>query len=477
MRPVWPTSVIAGSPAKTEDIQSLRDEIGSVRQRLGLSAISWTAITTLKASDFIQMRDAIQDIWNVSALNFGDLPDWTQGTPTAGFIDPAAHVMDLRVWLGRASDFPPEQGVDTYSYSPVNQAQTQWAGIGSGWVGNIQGLTSGAPADNKIQYVRCKIVSMPDGQDKRVILSQDEPQRDGYVAAFNTYKNQLRVFAVLNLETYLRDSSYDVALGAVGGVQNTSDYIEEFATEFGALHSYFGPAGVLDYIIWNEPNDDNPAVQPKFLAADQFAALLRRCWQKVVKPAPVATQPRIYWGGILFTGVPSQMNPETGQVEYVENVYAAVRNQLTADPETERPPNNGLPWSGINIHLHHTPLEQSGNGFVKSLLRNHIWPLQIEYGDGGWIIVGEWGITRKDLTDDSNALLKAFQRIRPWATTMFYFTHPDFPQKFIPNPTPPPNDIPDPDDWWGLVNRDVQGGSWVTLSDAPQGPKYRDALD
>jgi hypothetical protein len=481
MRPTWPNGIVTGSPARASDIEELRDEINRVREIVGLSPISWPEIGAIKASDLTQMRSAIQDIWNDDDLEFGTLPDWTGHAPASDNLDLAVHIMDLRTWISRASDFPPEQGVDSYSYTPINSAQTNWAVIGSNWRSNIQGFTGGAPDENKIKYVRCKIVAKPDGAN-RVLLSQDSGSLAKYAEAFGKY-SPIRVFALLNLETYRRGETYDAALGTVTytrpgqpsiTVNNTNMYIENFAYEAAQIHNSFKNSGVSDYIIWNEPNDTNPDVQPKHLSAAQFAALLRRCWQNMALPLPTSSRPRLYWGGILFTNISDSGNPQSGQVQYVDDVYSNVRSQLAADPVSWRPSDDQLPWSGINVHLHHVPFEDSTSSgtvsFVKNLVMDNVWSIQQSNGDGGWIIIGEWGVARQDLDDDEDALLKTFQRIRPWSTAMFYFTHPDFDQS-----------DGDDADWWGLANREPesQGGQdyWVAKSDVQQGPKYRVALE
>ena len=337
MRPNWPNSVVSGSRAKIEDIQTLRDEINRVRGVVGLGPISWPPITTMKAADLIEMRDAIQEIWSDNSLNFGSLPPWTDGTPTANTVDPAVHIMDLRTWVSRAGDYPPVQGIDTFSWNQYGAAVDQWAIVNSAWRSNLLGLTpdsggDAAPLPNRIRSLRCPITAREAAlPNQRQPLSGDPNWRSRFQSALSIYTStspSLRIYAMFNAETFYNGDPQGNALrsgfiqvndtfqGQTIVVENTTPFIEDFSTEVAFLVNWLRPLGVNDFIIWNEPNVSEGDEPLKAMSASHYAAMLRRCWRKVMLTTngwlPISQRPNLCWGGVLFVVVDTENGPVSG---------------------------------------------------------------------------------------------------------------------------------------------------------------------
>lgn len=101
-RPHWTDHpVTTETPIKAVHINELRQEIDRLRQRVGLSAPTWTddpviaGRTTIKAAHFLELRAALRDIWD--QIGRGCLPLWMAGSPPSpGRLIFASDMNDLR---------------------------------------------------------------------------------------------------------------------------------------------------------------------------------------------------------------------------------------------------------------------------------------------------------------------------------------------------------------------------------------------
>ena len=106
---VWTDDpVTTETPIKAVHVNELRQQIDVQRRRHGLPKFLWTddpviaRYTLIRAVHFLELRQAIQEIWTVSGL--GALPPWICGSPpSTERVVFASDVTDLRRWLAERS--------------------------------------------------------------------------------------------------------------------------------------------------------------------------------------------------------------------------------------------------------------------------------------------------------------------------------------------------------------------------------------
>jgi hypothetical protein len=163
-------------------------------------------------------------------------------------------------------------------------------------------------------------------------------------------------------------------------------------------------------IIWNEPNNEG-------MSAEAFVNLIHRCW-KTFKDDHRFTNdmPKIYWGGIFMSIDP----PYTSGLEYLSQCSSYLKSSGLMNGELK-----AFPWDGINVHVH----RPRTSAIIHDILQTSKCT-QIESGDPGELIVGEWGVlTLEDDPEDISAMSSDFrQQFYPESEgylpdIMFYSSH------------------------------------------------------
>ncbi|MFN0073809.1 MAG: hypothetical protein ACKVVP_20205 [Chloroflexota bacterium] len=414
----YPDVVQAGLPANASHISTLRANIDSITPNVPLPyryTFSWINIgpgALIQAKYLTEMREAIQRFWNFKSR--GLLPGWSSGVTPGGAstgqpptLIRASDITDLRRWLNQYQDnhAPRQQGIDTKSYDANNPARpivldTAVAGDANwNWVGDVRGLWN-SPVHGRLR-VRTVITAPGNG-----VGSLDLGDILSYNAAFERYGNaEIKVYALIGSEFYRRDPNIDpyVDLNASLNTAGTNAYIEGFSARAASLvfdpNLYF--QNVTGYIIYNEPNVGG-TVQP-----GNFAALLRRCRERMGPDV-------ILYAGGLQVGPGYDPNP----IIYLEAMYTWLMNHA--------PPGTGWPWSGVNFHFHHNNRSEvdiddffKGRGGDPGLLT-----LMKDRGDGGDVIIGEWGVTQQDFATSPGSLSELYGNlIAHDPTIMFFFAH------------------------------------------------------
>lgn len=106
---IWVAPVFPGAPIVAGHVVELRAVIQRARLSHSLQDFTWgdaavTGSSGIKASHFLEMRQAIQDVW--TAAGIGALPPWTSaalpnGGVAVGRTVYASDVNDLRAWVAR----------------------------------------------------------------------------------------------------------------------------------------------------------------------------------------------------------------------------------------------------------------------------------------------------------------------------------------------------------------------------------------
>jgi hypothetical protein len=172
-------------------------------------------------------------------------------------------------------------------------------------------------------------------------------------------------------------------------------------------------------IIRNEPNENN-------MDAESFVRLIHQCW-KTFKDDPRFSNdmPKIYWGGIFM----SIEGYESG-LAYVEDCFTFLKSSGLMSGES-----SAFPWDGINVHIHRSRSSTDVRDILSTVSQT-----QVNFGDSGQLIIGEWGVHMLDDTPDD--LSELYAQIRQdnypqpyWPNIMFYLSH---------------HNITDPGGIWGL---------------------------
>jgi hypothetical protein len=415
---------------------------------------SWTSVSAdqpILAKYYTEMHAAIQLLWD--SKNRGSLPNWTGGegpggasAGTAPTVIRASHLLDLRLWLNQYEDNHSPSGVNSLSFDPNSDGPTPGNGyiINSAWVDNLDELST----DNPVP-VRCEVRDRAAQLDKTSMLSADITRfRD----AFSTYKSRsgkpshivytlvTKDFFSLSDESDDQQDSMDFSPAPSSSVF-INNYIRDFSTKCASVANSFASGGlVTDMIIWNEPNDTNAeSIEPKYMRPDHFASMMLNCYTKI---KAANSNVRVYWGGIVFGPGTPDHEPDGNSLNYIRDVYDALRTRNLA---------NGIdkpwPWDGINIHIHKLKYHNSslpdrtqdsirrifeevnnrryGNqGEGESAYNNH---------DTSALLVGEWGPSLDEYygksgpngyPGDTACINNMLNWIKPFGAQLFLFTHP-----------------------------------------------------
>jgi len=430
----FPDAAMSGKPMKASYINDLRNRINIARGQVGQSPINWgpdlNSGDAIRASHFKDVRDAIRSLWLTKDIieQPSEFPGFASGEPNNLTPLFASQTSDPRLWLNDAVNRPTVQGVSSLCHDPTSSASA----VTTSWVQDIYNLES--EAAKRVKAVRCIV--------KRQSMDAPTPSEImKYVNDFNKYRApgsglpEYTVFAMMNLETFsnskpinapLTDSPVMGSNEYIDGFTSAGIYRDGFAQAMSKLMvELYSRAGVKNFILWNEPNTDEP---DKHMDPQVFAALLRRTWilsnSTILGPLMAGSTPtvRLYWGGI-FMGK-SGDSPDPSHVQYIRNVYNSVRAQKEIAGEDY---GRSWPWHGINIHPH---------GFLSDPycknLGNTLASIQGDdsYGDSSDILIGEWGI-KLEGDESQNWQDSRWQDIKPTFdslrsanfTYMFYFAH------------------------------------------------------
>lgn len=439
----YSNTIMVGSPMLAADVSQLRTFIDQDIAAAGLSPHPWTWGNVVSgdpvlAVQFREMRAAIQRLWDFKAR--GPLPMWSSGAepggPSVGAAATpifASDLTDLRTWLNQYEDNhpPSDQSIDSFSFDPTDGRRPI---ITDAWAQDIKDLALEKPL-----FVRANVKARSDN----TIPEEDLIQ---YRLACNRYRNKgLRVFALFS-------SEFDL-IGPAGDPKDpleedfANSYIRHFSNRAAAISADLNAnAGVEDYIIWNEPNDEGAPI--KQLDEAHFAALLYHCWQKMT------AVPRMYMGGVIF-GPGYEDQPDQNALDYLRTTYQVLFDQGLAGGEF-----GAWPWSGVNIHIHRDRSTNQLNAIFQG-----VKDIMVDFGESGELVVGEWGVTQEDQAADPNRISHLFNGIKPNASMMFFFKHGNFEE------VPPPDPIT-----WGIHMFAINVGEYV-ITDAPGGTNLHGPLD
>lgn len=428
MSTYWTDPAVRHSPMRQSQLRALRLEVDTALAGVGFS-YPWTwpvppsspvpgQEVPIRAKYLVEINEALGLLW--SELNRGPLPPWSsgvepRGASTGDASDPSrSEALDLtflRASLGSAVDFPdpkPTNGVDSLSFAADSDSKPQ---IQTDWANEVRAFSE------QPFYVRCNLRAPVDSDGVRQDFTPaDKSALRSALSRYTSRNPPIRVFTVFTREFYGPTShspmaELDEARNPDGTPSNpetyfTNHYIRGFADRAKEMVDALrqSPALATDFIIWNEPNVGNSGS----LDARHFAALLRRCWQRITTSHPSA---RVHWGGI-FTLPGNSVDPSN--VAYISGVYAALRDAGLAGAGI-----GPWPWSAINIHIHRVrPASQIQDLFAQ------VSAAKSEFGDGNsGTIVGEWGITLEDYLDNPSRLSTLYSRIHDHPDAMFFFSH------------------------------------------------------
>lgn len=370
----WGYPARAGTPIRAVQISSLRTAIDQALAAAGLPSQAWTWPNVVPGDRVLachctEMCDAIQRLWTYKGR--GPLPNWTSGVtpggPSVGTAQTsirATDITDLRTWFNQyeVNGPPAKQGIDTKSYDPADANRPCIQNISENdWPGDIANLSPTR------LMVRCNATGHTDGSSLSALdlLS--------YATTLNYYADiGCQVFVLLTNEFYQGPEGTVPDPNAPLDANYTNPYITMFASRGAELAQYlYDNTGgrVVDYIIWNEPNEPDTRLEP-----DRFAALLVRCWNTMTAAG------RIYCGGINFgPGV------DGNALQYIDNTYAWAQTIMEALTPAGQP--WSWPWDGINLHLHNWRSQPDVDA-VFTQVKNK----RDNYDDAGEVVIGEWGL-------------------------------------------------------------------------------------
>lgn len=410
------------TPIRVIHINELRRTVDRNRNAATLTAYPWwdgpqvSALIPIRARHFTEIRDAI--------TQYMPLGNWSVGTaPAADGTRPmsARDINDLRTWTdqfsaavglpsGPAVD---PQGVTSFSFDPT---QTPNQIVDNTWIDNIVGL---------------RTARTPTIQVRSIVRAGDNSQYySGFSRAFQAYASfSVPTYAIVDTGFHAQGSSGYTINDPI--VNLTNPYITDYSNYLQSFAAAMVPAGQTNYFIWNEPNDSNSANYVPISTVggssrvDPLAALLYQCYTKLKQVSGIGL---VYMGGILWPYMPPPSGNcdaacATGQVvNYLTAIYNSVE-ALGVDTL--------IPWDALNVHIHNC-------GFTGADIRNLRLQMDAVRGafnqgrqqlmqatDATPIVVGEWGPTHDEATNDPTCLGTTLSIINTYFDAMWYFQHPN----------------------------------------------------
>jgi len=400
----WPESIRRGDPLKASHVSVLRNEIQNQANLAGLNpplTWNWSNVQPgdrVEARHFRDMRRAIERLWD--SKRRGPVPRWTSGGDpggaslgTAPTPITASDITDLRRWLDAYIDNHPRIGMDTKSYDAgsINRPLVDTGQLDS-WIPDIAAFMPPAPAKF---MVRCA-VSTPRTYPQAPDDSPSNPigwsniDRDHYRDAFSAIRSSTgSVVYVILTPRFVEHEADPSHIACDLDANFTNSFVTTFANQASAFASRCLPAGVTNYIIWNEPNNAGGSS----IEAQKFAALVYNCY-KALKS--VSSSIFVWWGGILLAPNTIDGNKvQTGEVTYVRGIYDALTTfsvPVLLNGAPIQASSGPWPWDGVNFHIHRERSQAYVDDVVNTIVKSEI---NVHRSDNQStpVLIGECGIT------------------------------------------------------------------------------------